>query len=200
MNENPNQNSNPSSPDDLRAQGWMVACHNDYRQGGRLYTFWLLSKGDRCLRGEGRTDAIALDYSRRILSREAQEHQRTHQAYEERVKRIRERVGELVSEVNQNIRASEPPTSPVPPPRLCSICSKNVSSWSCQVGVPYGDDGDIGTCNVRTCPTCKCPEHDRSGGCGQGIPRTEQEARHEAFLQGKMTREEAFGSGQTPKV
>lgn len=48
-------------PDDLRAAGWAVGCHNDYRQDGSPRTFWLLTKGGRCVVGEGRTDAEALD-------------------------------------------------------------------------------------------------------------------------------------------
>ena len=59
----------PSSPDDLRAQGWRVAVHNDYRQNGRLFTFWLLTMGDRCVKGEGETDAEALDAIREQLGR-----------------------------------------------------------------------------------------------------------------------------------
>lgn len=44
----------------LRADGWMVAAHNDYRLNGELFTFWLLTKGDRFIKGEGRTDEEAL--------------------------------------------------------------------------------------------------------------------------------------------
>jgi hypothetical protein len=44
----------------LRDAGWVVAVHNDYRQGGTLHTFWLFTKGDRCAKGEGRSDAEAL--------------------------------------------------------------------------------------------------------------------------------------------
>ena len=31
----------------IRAAGWVVACHNDYRLGGAAHTFWLFTKGDR---------------------------------------------------------------------------------------------------------------------------------------------------------
>lgn len=55
-------------PDDLRALGWMVAVHNDYTLDGHKCTFWLLTNGDRCIRGEGLTDAVALDEIRAALS------------------------------------------------------------------------------------------------------------------------------------
>lgn len=32
-----------ASPDDLRAKGWSVAVHNDYRLGGKRMTFWLFT-------------------------------------------------------------------------------------------------------------------------------------------------------------
>lgn len=56
-----------STPDDLRADGWTVAVHNDYRQDGQSYTFWLFTKNGRAVKGEGRTDAEALDEVRRIV-------------------------------------------------------------------------------------------------------------------------------------
>ena len=59
--------SQSSNPDDIRAAGWMVAVHNDYRQNGERYTFWLFTKGDRAVKGEGRTDAEALNEIRRKL-------------------------------------------------------------------------------------------------------------------------------------
>ncbi|MCC2108012.1 MAG: hypothetical protein KDJ40_10790 [Hyphomicrobiales bacterium] len=60
---------NPSSPDDLRAQGWMVAVHNDYRLNGKPHTFWLLTNAQgRALKGEGSSDAEALDQIRAILA------------------------------------------------------------------------------------------------------------------------------------
>jgi len=46
--------------DDLRSRGWVVAVHNDYRLDGVLHTFWLFTKGNRCAKGEGRTDEEAL--------------------------------------------------------------------------------------------------------------------------------------------
>lgn len=50
-----------SSPDDIRELGWMVAVHNDYRQDGRLHTFWLFTHPDgNYVKGEGLTDAEAL--------------------------------------------------------------------------------------------------------------------------------------------
>lgn len=53
-----------NTPDDLRATGWTVAVHNDYRLKGKAHTFWLLTKGDRFVKGEGRTDGEALDQIR----------------------------------------------------------------------------------------------------------------------------------------
>lgn len=46
----------------LRAEGWRVAVHNDYRQHGQDWTFWLLThpSGVWC-KGEGVSDALALD-------------------------------------------------------------------------------------------------------------------------------------------
>jgi hypothetical protein len=54
-----------SLPDDLRADGWSVAVHNDYHQDGKCFTFWLFTKGNRAVKGEGFTDAEALDQVRK---------------------------------------------------------------------------------------------------------------------------------------
>jgi len=60
---------NPSSPEDLRKQGWVVAVHNDYRLAGEAHTFWLFTnKHGRAMRGEGRTDAEALNKIRALLA------------------------------------------------------------------------------------------------------------------------------------
>jgi hypothetical protein len=56
-----------SNPDDMRAAGWAVAVHNDYRQDGLQHTFWLLTKGGRAINGEGLTDADALNSIRTAL-------------------------------------------------------------------------------------------------------------------------------------
>ncbi len=53
-----------SVPNDIRAAGWFVAVHNDYRLNGELWTFWLFTKDGRAVKGEGRTDAEALDQVR----------------------------------------------------------------------------------------------------------------------------------------
>lgn len=58
---------NWSSPDDIRAQGWSVGCHNDYVQAGDTHTFWLFTRGKECVKGEGRADAEALNYVRAAL-------------------------------------------------------------------------------------------------------------------------------------
>lgn len=40
----------------------MVAVHNDYRKGKKLFTFWLMTRADgRYLKGEGTTDEIAIE-------------------------------------------------------------------------------------------------------------------------------------------
>jgi hypothetical protein len=45
----------------LRKAGWVVAVHNDYRQGGMPMTFWLFTHSDgRWVKGEGATDHLAL--------------------------------------------------------------------------------------------------------------------------------------------
>lgn len=54
-------------PDDIRAAGWVVAVHNDYRVSGEPHTFWLFTKDGRAVRGEGRTDADALNEVRNAL-------------------------------------------------------------------------------------------------------------------------------------
>jgi hypothetical protein len=56
-----------NSPDDLRQLGYTVAVHNDYRQHGKSRTFWLMTKGNICVKGEGFTDAEALDEIRSQL-------------------------------------------------------------------------------------------------------------------------------------
>ena len=47
---------------EIRAAGWAVAVHNDYRLNGEAHTFWLFTHSDegRYVKGEGRTDAEAL--------------------------------------------------------------------------------------------------------------------------------------------
>ena len=54
-------------PDDIRAAGWAVAVHNDYRQDGKAHTFWLFTKDGRAIKGEGLTDAEALDQVREAI-------------------------------------------------------------------------------------------------------------------------------------
>lgn len=45
----------------LRADGWMVAVHNDYRFKGQHHTFWLFTRGDHAIKGEGTSDDEALE-------------------------------------------------------------------------------------------------------------------------------------------
>lgn len=58
---------NAGVPDDIRAAGWAVAVHNDYRINGEAHTFWLFTRGNECVKGEGRSDAEALGRARRAL-------------------------------------------------------------------------------------------------------------------------------------
>jgi len=58
-----------SRVDALRARGWVVAVHNDYRLHGELHTFWLFTKGDHCAKGEGLSDDEALDIVEREIRR-----------------------------------------------------------------------------------------------------------------------------------
>lgn len=45
----------------LRAAGWSVAVHNDYRQSGKPMTFWLFTHSDgRWLKGEAMSDSQAV--------------------------------------------------------------------------------------------------------------------------------------------
>lgn len=45
----------------IRARGWSVAIHNDYRLNGVFMTFWLFTKEGSCLKGEGSEDWEALN-------------------------------------------------------------------------------------------------------------------------------------------
>ena len=45
----------------LRAAGWMVGVHNDYRQDGKLHTFWLFThRSGEYIKGEGLSDEEAV--------------------------------------------------------------------------------------------------------------------------------------------
>jgi len=54
-------------PADIRALGWMVALHNDYRHDGKHHTSWLFTKATVCVKGVGATDAQALNEVRRQI-------------------------------------------------------------------------------------------------------------------------------------
>lgn len=46
---------------EIRAAGWSVGVHNDYRQGGKRYTFWLFThQSGRFVTGEAPTDVEAI--------------------------------------------------------------------------------------------------------------------------------------------
>src|SRR5688572_7292097 len=67
-----------SSADDLRAAGFRVAAHNDYRQDDKPRTFWLMTlyhDGQTiALDGRGETDEIALDSIRAQWARISDDH------------------------------------------------------------------------------------------------------------------------------
>jgi hypothetical protein len=65
------QSALASRSDDIRAAGWTVAVHNDYRLNGEAHTFWLFTKDGRCAKGEGKTDAEALTQVRAEIKRGA---------------------------------------------------------------------------------------------------------------------------------
>ena len=44
----------------FRREGWTVAAHNDYHQNGQWFTFWLFTRANVCVKGEGSTDLEAL--------------------------------------------------------------------------------------------------------------------------------------------
>lgn len=62
-----------SSPNDLRKLGWSVAVHNDYKLNGENYTFWLMTKNNIALKGEGKTDEEALNKIREQILRDNHE-------------------------------------------------------------------------------------------------------------------------------
>lgn len=57
----------PGSPDDLRAKGWTVGVHNDYRMNGKNHTFWMMTKDFTAIKGEGPDDAFALNVIRKKI-------------------------------------------------------------------------------------------------------------------------------------
>lgn len=73
MSNSPGSSSWTTTLDALRARGWMVAVHNDYRLNGTRFTFWLMSKGMFCAMGEGLTDADAIEELRFAVDRVEQE-------------------------------------------------------------------------------------------------------------------------------
>lgn len=61
-----------ASADDLRRAGLTVAVHNDYRLNGEPHTFWLFTDASgMSFKGEGRTDAEALNQVRAAMSAQA---------------------------------------------------------------------------------------------------------------------------------
>jgi hypothetical protein len=54
--------------DDIRGNGWIVAVHNDYRLDGHNFTFWLFTKNGHAVKGEGRSDAEALNIVRATIT------------------------------------------------------------------------------------------------------------------------------------
>jgi len=56
-----------ASPDDIREQGWLVACHYDYELEGEFQTFWMFTKDGKALVGRGTSDGEALEEVRQQL-------------------------------------------------------------------------------------------------------------------------------------
>jgi hypothetical protein len=120
MSETDNQPLNPAAdralceglPDDIRALGWGVAIHNDYRLNGEQFTFWLFTKGDHCIKGEGRTDVDALNQIRDALTtpRYLDAHE-THVGTINHLmgenERLQERVAELEGELAESRQHAE---------------------------------------------------------------------------------------------
>lgn len=50
-----------SCADDIRAAGWRLLLHIEVGIGCNITTRWSFGKGDRCVSGEGGSDADALD-------------------------------------------------------------------------------------------------------------------------------------------
>ena len=53
----------------LRIAGWLVAVHNDYRVRNTAHTFWLFTRGDFAIKGEGYSDTQALEQAEREAKR-----------------------------------------------------------------------------------------------------------------------------------
>ncbi len=67
--------SEPSALQRIRAAGWVVAVHNDYKVEFVLHTFWLFTKGNVCVKGEGKSDEEALAIVEREIRRVKDERQ-----------------------------------------------------------------------------------------------------------------------------
>lgn len=63
------QTASADAGEGLRALGYSVAVHNDYRLGGKPHTFWLWTHPDgHWIKGEGGTDAEALAECQRLAA------------------------------------------------------------------------------------------------------------------------------------
>jgi hypothetical protein len=58
------RHADPFCPDDMRALGWDVVTHYDFRVDGERHTRWVLAKAGRCIAGDGLTDVEALNVVR----------------------------------------------------------------------------------------------------------------------------------------
>src|ERR1043165_9566786 len=54
-------------PDDLIEAGWHVELRHDYRENGLWHVYYLVAKEDCCAKGQGLTDAEALDQIRKEI-------------------------------------------------------------------------------------------------------------------------------------
>lgn len=105
-----------ATSDDLRAAGWMVAVHNDYELRGRQHTFWLFKKGGRAVKGEGRTDALALRQARAAAAAEDALAQEALKARPNWIEKWSRTIASMPSQVERELTAaSAPPPVEVDP-------------------------------------------------------------------------------------
>ncbi len=82
---------------DIRDKGWSVAVHNDYWLGDERWTFWLFTKGNRCAKGEGRSDLEALILARDDIEIVNDELQQLRRENENLRRALAGLLGEIIS-------------------------------------------------------------------------------------------------------
>lgn len=91
----------------LRANGWTVAVHNDYRQDGVHHTFWLMTKGDKAAKGEGTSDHDALCKAEREAKRIEDDAKHVSSLLNQGSERIRELMNERDAAKDENVTLRE---------------------------------------------------------------------------------------------